>query len=229
MNKVLILLIFVMAGATISLGQSKLPLDSISNKVVFREVIELDSSYNAERIFSIVKEWFSTNSKKFNHSNSDKNFSTGDVLMGTQRGNSVSIDQLYKIDQPLKLEDKIENKLIGNGVLKYTGSTMGCIRIVYLEYDIKVYIKDSKLKIELTNLNYTHYNQMSMKQAQIYGWSDDGPCCSKNTIENLLNCERCKGEMEKYFVYIKKEMEFIISDLKKFLIENGKSVSKDDW
>lgn len=229
MKKITTIFAFLIAVATMTFGQSKLPLDTISKKVVFWQVIELDTTYKADQIFSIVKEWFSTNTKNFNHSNSDKNFSTGDALIGIQRGNSAPIDQLYKNDQPLKLQDPVDKKLIGKGVLKYTGTSMGCIRVVYIEYDIKVFVKDYKLKVEITNLNYTHYNQMSMKQSQIYGWSDDGPCSSKNTIENLLTCERCSGEFEKFYSYITTDMDKITTDLKKYLIDNKKAGLGDGW
>ena len=229
MKKITTIFVFLITGVTMIFGQSKLPLDTISKKVVFRQVIELDSTYKADQIFSTVKEWFSTNTKNFNRSNSDKNFSTGDVLLGIQRGNSAQIDQLYKNDQPLKLQDPVDKKLIGKGVLKYTGTSMGCIRVVYIEYDIKIFVKDYKLKVEISNLNYTHYNQMSMKQSQIYGWSDDGPCSSKNTIENLLTCERCNGEFEKFYTYITTDMDKIKTDLKKYLNDNKKASSNDGW
>jgi len=229
MKKLTTIFAFLITWATMTFGQSKLPLDTISKKVIFRQVIELDTTYKAEQIFSTVKEWFSTNTKNFNRSNSDKNFSTGDALLGIQRGNSALIDQLYKNDQPLKLQDPIDKKLIGKGILKYTGTSMGCIRVVYIEYDIKVFVKDYKLKVEITNLNYTHYNQMSMQQSQIYGWSDNGPCSSKNTIENLLTCERCSGEFEKFYYYISTDMDKITTDLKKYLIDNKKARSGDGW
>ena len=229
MDRIFPVLIWLLLISSLTNGQSKLPMDTVSKKVVFKQIIELDTTYKADLIYSIVKEWFSTNSKKFNRSNSDKNFSTGDAFLGIQRGNSTQVDQLYKNDQPLKLYDQAEKKLIGHGVMKYTGTSMGCIRVLYLEYDIKVLIKDFKLKVEVTNLNYTHYNQMSMKQSQIYGWTDDGPCNSKNTIENLLTCKRCKGEFEDFYSYLSSDLPEIIKDLKKFLLDNKKIVSGDDW
>ncbi len=203
-------------------GQEQLPIDTSTKKVVFKEIIELDTALKADAIYSLVKEWFSTNSKTFNRSNSEKNF---DLIGGT--GNSAQVDQLYKNDQPLKLEDADAKKIIGKVVMKYTGGKMGCIRVLYIESDIKVAVKDAKTKIEITNINYTHYNQTNFKQSQFYGLKDNGPCNSKNTIENLLNCERCKGEFEKFYDFLKTDSAKIIEDLKTFLRDNKKK--EDKW
>lgn len=223
MKKLTTLLIIIFSGTIMSYGQSKLPVDSTTGKVVFREIIELDTTYNADKIFSIVKEWLSTNTKFFNRSNSDKNYETADMLFGNRKGNSTQLDQLYKIDQPLKFQDAIEKKLIGKSVLKYTGGSMGCFRILYLEYDIKVFIKNYKLKVDITNLNYTHYNQASMKQSQMYGFNDTGTCNSKNTIENLLKCNHCSGEYDKFYSFLTADMNILTTDLKTFLQTSKKS------
>lgn len=223
------LLVILLLGSITTYGQSKLPIDTATNKVVFREVIELDSTYKAEQIYSIVKEWFSTNSKNFNRSNSDKNFNTGDFLLGSERKNSGQLDQLYKNDQPLKLQDPTDKKLIGKSILKYTGTSFGCVRVLYLEYDIKVFIKDYKLKVDITNINYAHYNQMTMKQQQFNSWADNGPCNSKNTIENLLTCDKCGKEFDKFYSYLTTDMTKILTDLKTFLKDNKKSVTGDGW
>jgi hypothetical protein len=208
----------------------KLPFDTIIQKVVFKKIIELHNDYTSEHIYSAVREWFSTNSKIFNRSNSDKNTNAVDVLLGIERANSVQLDQLHKNDQPLKLESFDEKKLIGKGILKYTGTSLGCIRILYTEYDIKVFIKDSKLKIEITNVNYVHYNQISMKQSAIFG-TDNGSCGSKNNIEELLNCKGfiCGAEMDNFFIYFTDEVNDTFNNLNKFIIDNKKRVSDDDW
>ena len=223
MKKLIVLLVLHCTLISTIFGQSKLPIDSISKKVDFRRIIELDSTFKADQIFSSVKEWFSTNSKNFNRSNSDKNTNGGDALLGIQRANSVLIDQLYKNDQPLKLQDPIDKKLIGKGVLKYSATSMGCIRIIYLEYDIIILVKDSKLKVDITNINYTHYNQMHMKQSQIFGWNDEGPCSSKNTIEKLLTCTLCSEEFETFYSFLNIDMSKLVNCLKQYLIDNKKA------
>ena len=104
---------------------------------------------------------------------------------------------------------------------------MGCLRVLYIEYDIKVFVKNYKLKIGIMNLNYTHYNQVSMKQSQIYGFNDSGACNSKNTIENLLKCDHCSGEFDKLYSFLTADMSKLTADLKIFLKSNKKS--GDGW
>jgi len=62
---------------------------------------------------------------------------------------------------------------------------------------------------------------------QFGSWNDEGPCSSKNTIEELLNCEKCKGEFEKFYLYLKSDMNKLIDDLKTYVNNNKKKVG--DW
>lgn len=207
--------------------EAQLPQDSITKLVSFKTYIELDTSVTELQLFDLAEEWLTSNVKEFNRSNSDKNANTSDILLGNNRGNSISIDQLYKNDTPLKYKDGDKKKLVGKGVLKYTGGSMGCIRIIYFEYAIKIAIRMNKIRIEITDFNYTHYNQMSMRQNQMYGWNDEGDCNSKNSIENLLRCGRCKNEFEKLYDHLNTDMDKMINGFKTFLINNQHN--EDKW
>ena len=226
--KELITLFTIIFGMAIqSFGQTKIALDSITGKVVYREVIELDTTYKAEKIFSLAKEWLSTNTKNFNRSNSDKNFDFWTMVSGNVKSNSSKVDILYKNDQPLKYHDFNEKKVIGKGMLKYSETGRGCLHIFYFEYDIRVLIKDYKCKIEITNFTYTHYNSVTMNQIQIYGLKDQGYCSSKGTIENLIKCEKCPNEFDKLYTYLTIDMTRLKMDLKFFLQANKKT--DDKW
>jgi hypothetical protein len=226
--KELITLFTIIFGISIqSFGQTKIALDSITGKVVYREVIELDTTYKAEKIFSLAKEWLSTNTKNFNRSNSDKNFDFWTMVSGNVKSNSSKVDILYKNDQPLKYHDFNEKKVIGKGMLKYSETGRGCLHIFYFEYDIRVLIKDYKCKIEITNFTYTHYNSVTMNQIQIYGLKDQGYCSSKGTIENLIKCEKCPNEFDKLYTYLTIDMTRLKVDLKFFLQANKKT--DDKW
>lgn len=226
--KELITLFTIIFGMVIqSFGQTKIALDSITGKVVYREVIELDTTYKAEKIFSLAKEWLSTNTKNFNRSNSDKNFDFWTMVSGNVKSNSSKVDILYKNDQPLKYHDFNEKKVIGKGMLKYSETGRGCLHIFYFEYDIRVLIKDFKCKIEITNFTYTHYNSVTMNQIQIYGLKDQGYCSSKGTIENLIKCEKCPNEFDKLYTYLTIDMTRLKMDLKFFLQANKKT--DDKW
>ncbi len=210
-------------------AQNRLPIDSASGKVLFKEIIEFDSTFKSDHLYSSAKEWYLTSANQLNRSSADKNFNAGNMLLGAQKSNSAPLDHLYLIEKPLVVEDQNEKKLIGKGVLKYSGGTMGCIRIFYINFDMKTFIKDNRIKVEITNFTYNHYNQVSMTKSQVYGWNDTGPCMSQNTIESLLTCDRCGREFEKFYQYIKDDMPKIIQNLKEYLISNKPTDSADDW
>lgn len=161
----------------------------------------------------------------FNRSNSEKNSQGSNVWLGTPKKNSAQVDALYKNDSPLKLADKESLKIIAKIVNKYTGGTMGCIRVIYFEYDLIIKIKEGRYKYEITNFTYTHYNQATGKQSQIYGLKDDGPCKSKGDLNELISCDHCNGEFEKLYKYL-------TSDISKFLDDMKSNIDKkanDNW
>jgi hypothetical protein len=206
---------------------SKLPVDKETGTVLYKNIIELDPSYTSDKLYKLSKEWATTNIKLFNGSNSEDQAGVVSTFFGINKGNPSSVDQLFKNDQPLKFHDDATKRLVVRGVHKYTGGNFGCLRIVYLEYDVKVAVKDSKAKIEITNLGYTHYNQMSMKQVQLYGWSDSGDCKSKGQIEELLKCDSCEGSLNDLYSYIDRQSIEIMNSYKTFLAKNNKT--DDNW
>ena len=106
--------------------------------------------------------------------------------MGYSNQNSAQVDILYKNENPITLSEKNDKKIIARVVTKYTGGAILCIRILYFEYDIILKFKSGRYKFEVTNFRYTHYNQSTMKQMQLYGIKDSGDCNSRNSLENLL-------------------------------------------
>ena len=103
---VLIISLFVSINAY---TQKQIPLED--GKVLYRQVIELDTSYKAKGLFSVTKTWFSTNPKNFWRSNSEKQ--QGNLLLGIDTKEMSKVDFLYKNDTPLRLADADENKCIG--------------------------------------------------------------------------------------------------------------------
>jgi hypothetical protein len=227
MKKLCTIIIIILSYNSQLLSQAEFKKDDKSQKIVFTKIIELDTSVTSEKIFNLSKQYLSTSLSELNRSNSDKNFSTNDLLIGTQRGNSANVDQIHRVNEPLKYSDKDENKLIGKCVVKYSGNSAGCLRIIYTEGDVDISIKKNRIKISITNLNYTHYNQMSMKQAQIYGWNDEGPCASKNKLEELLNCDRCKNELNRYSEFANEQFNSIINNYEKFM--KAAKTSSEEW
>lgn len=206
-------------------AQVDFPRDT-NGEVSFSEVITTKNKLSEDEIYENFKEWFSVKSTNFNRSNSEKNAQGTEVWLATTKRNFQSIDALFKNDQPLKLSDKESKKLIGKVVNKYTGGTMGCIRVLYLEYDLIVEIKDGRYRYSVTNFTYTHYNQASAKQTQIYGWKDEGECKSKGTLTELLLCDRCEKEFNKFYEYIHADVKELITDM---AVSVDKVAADDNW
>ena len=190
-------------------SQTDLPKDE-NGSINFTEVVTTTNELTESQIFDNFKDWISTKSVNFNRSNSEKN----QLLFGTAKANFVQIDALHKNDAPLKLSDKESFKLIARIVNKYTGTQMGCIRIVYFQYDLIVKIKDGRYKYEITNFTYIHYNQVDGKQVQFYAINDKGPCKSKGDLNELLQCDKCKGEFAKMYAYLIADTNNFIANMK---------------
>lgn len=224
MKKLLIIpVLFILINQVKS--QTDFPENEGGN-ISFNEVVTTSNQMSENQIYNNLKDWISTKSSNFNRSNSEKNAQGSEVWGGTTKQNFAQIDALYKNETPLKLSDKESYKLIAKIVNKYTGGTMGCIRILYFEYDLIIKIKDSKYKYEITNFTYTHYNQSTGKQTQMYGMKDEGPCKSKGDLNELFECERCKKDFQKLYDYLKNDIHILIEDMK---TNTDKKPTDDNW
>jgi len=201
-----------------------LPIDSLTNKVSFYGVEAVDKS--ADEIYNVVKEWFNTNATKFSKSTSLKSSETNDVIWGTSKKNMSDIDLKFKIDDNLSMDDNANKKSIGKATLKYFGSSYGCVRTIYVTYDIKVSCKDKRFKYEITNFNVEHYNPYTAKKMAFMQTKDDGPCRSTGSIENLLNCKSCTKGLNDFFQVIQREIDLLKTDL---ITCTKKPISGSSW
>jgi len=192
-------------------------------KVEYSEVINIPEK-NAEELYTSGIEFFSTNLKNFQRGNSEKNYQGMAAFGNSSKQSSEDLDALYKNEKPVSYSDKENKKIIGRIVNKYTGGTMGCIRVLYLEYDVVLKFKDNRYRYEISNFNFTHYNQVTLKQSQMWGFKDSGFCNSKNTLENMLNCEKCKKEYQTLYQYIDLDTKTFINSMNSFI----KNAAKDD-
>ena len=206
-------------------SQTNFPKNN-DGEISFTEVVKTNNQLNAADIYENFKEWVSSKSSNFNRSNTEKNAQGTEIWLAQTKGNFQQIDALFKNDNPLKLSDKESHKIIAKIVNKYTGGTMGCIRVIYVEYDLIVKIKDGRYKYEIKDFFYTHYNQASGKQIQIYGWKDEGACKSKGDLNELLSCSHCKKEFQKFYFYLKSDLKDFTDEMKK---EIDKKVEEEDW
>lgn len=224
MKKIVLTFVLILTFG-LCFSQTDFPKNN-DGEISFSEVVKTNNELSGTEIYENFKEWISTKSSNFNRSNAEKNAQGSEVWLGTTKSNFQHIDALFDNEVPLKLSDKDSKKIIAKIVNKYTGGTMGCIRVVYLEYDLIVKIKDGRYKYEIENFVYTHYNQASGKQTQMYGWKDEGDCKSKGNLSELLLCTRCKKEFLKFYIYLKTDMTDLVEEMKK---EIDKEAEKEDW
>lgn len=218
--------ICLLFGVTFCFAQVEFPKND-AGKIAYSDIIVVDSAKSDEALYKAAKEFFSTNLPNFQRSNSEKNFQGANLWLGSPKKNAEQVDVLYRNDTPVTLADKEDKKIIARVVNKYTGGTMGCLRVLYFEYDVILKFKYGRYKYEVTNFIYTHYNQATMKQSQIYGMNDSGDCNSKNTLDNLLKCERCKNEFRKMCEYLDSDTRTFLEGMNTFIKENKKD--DDRW
>jgi hypothetical protein len=222
---ILIIALFVISK---SLFAQKIPVDTNSKKVTFVYINNFGENAGFTKLFNVSKEWFQSKLASFNRSNSEKNADGAATFFGVRKGKSQTVDILYKVESPLKYSDTSSKKMIGSGVLKYTGGNYGCIRVLYIEFDLNIYVKDGKSKLEVTNLRYTHYNQINFTSIQMYGFDDSPPCNSKNSFEEgLMACDHCSSEKQRLYQYLIDDFQNLNTEYKTYV--NQQLNAKDDW
>jgi hypothetical protein len=224
-GKIPALLASLLLSAGAALAQ--LPMDSVSQKIVFKQLISVDPSAKAEALYKAGRVWFATTPKVLNPSNAENNSDALTMLSGARKGDQSKLDQLYKNENPLKSEDPEDKRLAGLSTIKYTGGKFTCVRIMYLQYNIKVAFKDGKARFEATDFTYNHYNQQTVEKQQLYGFSDKGVCGSSNTLENLLKCDKCSGELTQLQAYVAETLDKQVASLKAAM-ESG-SKAEENW
>jgi hypothetical protein len=219
---ILFFILTVVSGQTIKV----FPIDTASKKVVYTGIVTLDTTMKAKHIFDALKEWFSTDISNFYITSSEKSSGTNDAIWGTKKANMATVDLSYKNDQPLKMSDPDTKKLVGRAVIKYFGTSYGCVRLLYLTFDIKVQCKDGKYKYDVTNFDYTHYNHYNASKIGFNTLTDKGVCKSTGNIEDLLLCDNCSDGLEKFYIFIDNSVKNILKSMNEYAL-TAKPAS--DW
>lgn len=208
-RKITLLLLFI---TNFYAKSQELNLDKETGIYQFSEVVIVEGK-NEEEIFNIVKEWASSNINNFNRRNGEKM----DFLIAKK--NTEVVDAAYKNNAPLKLSDKEAGKIIISVASKYNGTEAGTIRTMYVNYDLKIIVKDGKLKFEAINFSYNHINNANGKLMPISGFKDEGNCGSKGNFETLVNCKIAKNAFEKMIYWFSED----IKEIKESLIKSLKT------
>lgn len=219
-------MILMMVYAAASQTTRILPYDTASKKVVYSGIVSVDTSMKAKNIYDAFKEWFSTDISNFFITSSEKSSGSNDAFWGTKKANMATVDLSFKNDQPLKMSDPDSKKLVGRGVIKYFGTSYGCVRLIYLTFDIKVQCKDGKYKFDVTNFDYAHYNHYNASRIGFNTMSDKGSCKSTGNIEDLLLCDNCPEGLEKFYTFIDNSVKSILNSMNDYVL---KSKPNGDW
>lgn len=217
-------LLFLLMMPSLMFSQSQFNL--IDGKVLFTEIVETKNIKSEESLFNTATEWASLKSSNFNRLNSEKNNQGTEIWLQRIKGNFDDLNNLYKNENPLKLIDKENHKIIIQVVNKYTGSNIGCVAIVYFKYDLILKFKEGKYKYEITNFVYNHYERQRGTRCQFYGFKDEGFCKSQGDLEELLKCDVCVKSLNKMYNYLIDDISILINDFKTNI---DKEKSDSDW
>ncbi|MCX2679117.1 hypothetical protein OOZ15_04115 [Galbibacter sp. EGI 63066] len=184
---------------------------------------EFDSIVNYNSDKDISKE-----AEKILASNAVNLYKTNREIQGFVSGKSKRITLLSEEKQEnTGLSYVGESEVIASAMYKYEGTQMGCIRVMFINYDISLKFKEDRYKIELSNYNYSHYNNKTSDAVQVYGMKDVGPCRSKNSIEDFINnCKRCKRQKRDLVEYLTKDAK---ETIKTIASEMDERLNEDDW
>lgn len=204
----------------------KHPFPIEEGEVNYTKVVEVEGA-SADQLFSAAIEFFSSDQGRYRRSSNEKNNSFMNMWLGNKK-DGQEIDELYRNEDPVSFQSQELKKIIVNVTNKYTGSTMGCVRVLYLTYDIIVQFKNGRYKYELTNFSYVHYNQTNMREFRLYGSSRNEICNEKNSLENLMRCKHCTPAFRQLFTYLHKDNLELIREMNEQLSTPPKA-SDNDW
>jgi hypothetical protein len=204
-----------------------MPYDTSTKKIIYSEVVKMDTSINPQTIYQAAKGWFLSDITKFNKAGSTKGSDVTDAFFTGNKSTMVTNDLKHKVDQPLTSDDPQGRVLIGRGMYKYFGSSLGMIRSVYINFSIKIQVKKGRYKYEITNFATAHYNPYTGKSCTYGSFSDKGNCQSSGPMENLIFCDSgITNAIEKMFNSTDQYIQWLTSDLKNYVSEH---LEPENW
>lgn len=209
------------------IANSTLSLDTETNTVIFRKIVDVDSTLTENQIHSLLKKWIFENRSLLNDQNKERGISADEILFSNNRANTVHKDQEHKITNNEIVNYDDQYKSVTKGVTKYDGTSLGCIRIMFVDFEIKVVAKKGKAKIEIYNMSYSHVNQVTLRKQSLNTISDRGPCSSSNRIEELLNCDNCKDGLSKFYYYLNSYFNTLMANFSN--IDFKVNTSSEKW
>jgi hypothetical protein len=191
-----------------------------SGEIEYSLVVEIDGRTKEDLFEAFID--FGTTDKSRLCRGSDMKSYTGMTVMTGQVGQRNNVNNDAGEDCEIKYSDKESATVTMSVFNKYWGSNIGCLRMVVMEYILKLEAKDNKYRCTISGFNYTHYNMATGKEENIWGQK----CMSKGSINELFMCTKCEEKLNGYGHYLSKDIGAMINEIKKHVEEESIT---EDW
>ena len=211
MKRILFIINFILFGF-LCCAQNNINTNDEGN-VYYSEIINIDSNLTGEDVFRNFELWFSAKNSRFNR----KNKATSN--WSANKADFADVDNLYNIKTPLVFSNKETGIITGKCNYRFEGSKAGCIRLLYISYDIKISIKEDRYRYEIKNFYFNHYNLVTKSEQPTHP-----RCGQQGQLRQLIFCDRCKYELEILSKYFTNDIQNLVEDLK-----NSAFIIEDNW
>jgi hypothetical protein len=209
--------VMLLASHAVLQAQEKLPYDAASGRIVYKFSVDADKSVKKKALYNLLQDWFYQNTELFSRSNTTDTLKTADKK---KNENKEAVLREFANLTPLQHTDPESDRLSGKVIMKYTGSSNGCIRMFYVQYALVIIVEDNKLTGEVCNIRYNHFNPNTYQTQPVFNWSGQMPCDEVNTLEYLKDCEVCHDEFAKFSSFLNKDVEELLNSLRSFVKAN---------
>ena len=198
-------------------AQEKLPYDAASGRIVYKFSLEVDKTVKKKALYNLLQDWFYQNTELFSRSNTTDTLKTADKK---KNENKEAVQREFANLTTLQHTDPESDRLSGKVIMKYTGSSNGCMRLFYVQYALVIIVEDNKLTGEVCNIRYNHFNPKTYQTQPVFNWSGQMPCDEVNTLEYLKDCEVCHDEFAKFSSFLNSDVEELLNSLRSFVKVN---------
>ena len=209
--------IMLLASHGVLQAQEKLPYDAASGRIVYKFSLEADKTVKKKALYSLLQDWFYQNTELFSRSNTTDTLKTADKK---KNENKEAVLREFTNLTPLQHTDPESDRLSGKVIMKYTGSSNGCMRLFYVQFALVIIVEDNKLTGEVCNIRYNHFNPKTYQTQPVFNWSGQMPCDEVNTLEYLKDCEVCHDEFAKFSSFLNSDVEELLNSLRSFVKAN---------
>ena len=177
----------------------------------------------ASELYKIAKS-FARNRNNLYFSNGQKNAGWG-IATGRKASDESKIMNA-KSSVGIIEDNPDDFTVVARYAVRYEGGMMGCLRLLIVEGDMLIQAKDGKTRITFTNAFYNHYNLAHGSPENIYG----NRCLQSGSIQDLINCDKCSGQKEKFFGFYYPTLDNVITEWENVLRQNlNNKTTEDDW